>query len=79
VKHVRRDNYNKTMFIILLLVHGVGQIQRGKGTNYLGWWNPYFYPRSLVVQKTKMNAISKVPSPTDVNQLKLFLKLVNYY
>jgi hypothetical protein len=79
VKHVRCDNYNKIMLIILFLVHGVGQIQRGQGTHYFGWWYPYFYPRGLGVQKTKVNAISKVPSPTDVNQLKSFLKLVNYY
>jgi hypothetical protein len=37
------------------------------------------YPSGLGVQKAKVEAISQVPQPTNVNQLWTFLGLCNYY
>jgi hypothetical protein len=37
------------------------------------------YPGALKVYKAKVEAISQVPQPLDVNQLPPFLSLCNYY
>jgi hypothetical protein len=37
------------------------------------------YPSGLGVQKAKVEAISLVPQPIDVNRLQNFLSLCNYY
>ncbi len=37
------------------------------------------YPNGLGVQKAKVEPISQIPQPTDVNQLRTFLRLCNYY
>jgi hypothetical protein len=37
------------------------------------------YPNGLGVQKAKVEAISQVPQLTNVNRLRAFLGLCNYY
>jgi hypothetical protein len=60
----------------MVYVYILGSVSSSRRVEYLGH---VIYPGGLGVQQVKVEAIACILRPTDVNKVRAFMGLVNYY
>jgi len=60
----------------MVCVYILGSVSSSKRVEYLGH---VIYPSGLGMQQAEVEAIARIPHPTDVSRVRAFMGLTNYY